>query len=252
MKDTFYFSHDYNARNDEKIIKLIQKEDWFGYGLYWALIEKLYEANGYLEEDYECIAFDLRTDCERIKKIINNYKLFIVAAKKITSKSVLHRLQLRKGKSEKARQSAITRWNKGKTNNANAMRTHSERYAIKERKGKERKGNIFKKIQTKSEYGNPLINKLINKLKKLNDITSLDGTIKENRQYAYLLVKNKIRPEFEKRNKTPTDNEIVFSLEAIFKKTDKFHLKNLTNFKYFYYNFVKIIQSSKKNKTIII
>lgn len=112
--------------------------------------------------------------------------------------------------------------------------------------------NISKEIQAKPEYGNPLINKLINKLKELNDIISLDGTIKENRKYCFLLIKNKIKPEFQKRNKNPSDNEIVFSLEAIFNKADAFHLKNLTNFKYFYYNFNKIIQSRKKNKNIII
>jgi hypothetical protein len=43
MKETYYFSHDYNARNDEKIIKLIQKEGWEAYGIYWAVVEKIYE-----------------------------------------------------------------------------------------------------------------------------------------------------------------------------------------------------------------
>jgi len=139
MKETYYFSHDYNARNNEKILKLVKNEGWGGYGIYWAIIEKLYEADGFLEEDYDCIAFDLRTKCERIKRIINDYKLFKIASKKICSKSVLARLRKRKGKSEKARQSANIRWNKMNNSNANALRTLSERNALKQSKVKQSK-----------------------------------------------------------------------------------------------------------------
>ena len=39
MKNTFYFSHDYNARNDIKIKKLIAKHGYLGYGIFWAIIE---------------------------------------------------------------------------------------------------------------------------------------------------------------------------------------------------------------------
>ena len=41
-KETFYFSHDYNARNDIKIKKLILKHGFCGYGIFWAIIEDLY------------------------------------------------------------------------------------------------------------------------------------------------------------------------------------------------------------------
>jgi hypothetical protein len=144
---SYYFSHDYNARNDEKILKLIQKEGWEGYGLYWALIEKLYEAGGFLDEDYDCISYDLRTQSERIKDVVNNYKLFVVASKKIHSKSCLARLIALKGKSEKARQSAIFRWDKIKNKDTNAKRTQSECYAINKIKENKIKENIAKEIQ---------------------------------------------------------------------------------------------------------
>ena len=146
MKETFYFSHDYNARNDEKILKLLSgKDSWYSYGLYWAIIEKLYEAGGYLKKDYDCIAFDLRTDSERIANVIES-GLFEFINDKFFSKSCLARLRTRKGKSEKARQSAIIRWDKAKKDNANAMRTQCDSYAIKESKVKESKGNISKDI----------------------------------------------------------------------------------------------------------
>lgn len=137
IKKTFYFGHDYNARSDEKIIKLISKEGWEGYGIYWAIIEKLYEAGGHLDEDYTCIAFDLRTDCDRIATVIKNYNLFEVANKKISSKSVLARLRHTFGISEKNRQNAKIGWDKRKKEVANAMRPHTSGNAIKEKKRKE-------------------------------------------------------------------------------------------------------------------
>jgi hypothetical protein len=40
-KDTYYFPHDSNAQDDEKIIRLRAKFGWEGCGLYWAIIERL-------------------------------------------------------------------------------------------------------------------------------------------------------------------------------------------------------------------
>lgn len=76
-KDAYYFSHDSNARQDEKIIALRMKLGWEGYGLYWALIEKLRDATNYMcVKDYNLIAFDLRSDAAKIKSIIEEFGLF--------------------------------------------------------------------------------------------------------------------------------------------------------------------------------
>lgn len=139
MKETFYFSHDYHARSDTKIVKLLQKEKLEWYGIFWSIVEMLYENDGYIDKDYESIAFELRTDCERIQRVVEDYGLFQSAWKKITSKSVEHRLRLRKWKSEQARQSAVKRWEWVKQGNANALPTQSDRNAIKESKVKENK-----------------------------------------------------------------------------------------------------------------
>lgn len=72
-----YFPHDSDARSDDKIISLRIKHKWEGYGLYWALIEKLMESNDYtLKADYNVLAFDLRSDAALIKSIINDFGLF--------------------------------------------------------------------------------------------------------------------------------------------------------------------------------
>lgn len=164
MKETFYFSHDYGARNDEKILKLVQKEGWEGYGIYWAIIEKLYEADGFIEEDYDCIAFDLRTECDRINRIINDYKLFTVASKKIHSKSCLARLATRKGISEQNRQNAILRWNKRKKIDATALQSQSEGNASKVKESKVNES----KINTLQPAVADNTNKLFDILYKIN------------------------------------------------------------------------------------
>jgi len=138
MKETYYFLHDYHARHDFKIEKLLMEKGLEGIGAYWCIVEMLYENNGYLEFDYDGIAMALRTNKPLINDLIEKYKLFENDGTKIWSNSVLRRLEERRLKSEKARTSANNRWNK----NANAMRTQCDGNAIKERKGKEKKVNI--------------------------------------------------------------------------------------------------------------
>ncbi len=43
MKYNYYFSHDSNFRNEERILMLRSKYGWKGYGLYWAFIELMFE-----------------------------------------------------------------------------------------------------------------------------------------------------------------------------------------------------------------
>ena len=139
-KDTFYFSHDYNARNDEKIKRLIRKHGMGGYGIFWSIIEDLYNNANALRLDYEGIAYDLRSDTDVVTSVINDFDLFIFDNEFFGSNSVQERLNQRNTKSESARKSASYRWG-----NANAMQTESDSNAIKERKGKEIKGKESKK-----------------------------------------------------------------------------------------------------------
>jgi hypothetical protein len=144
-KDTFYFSHDYNARFDEKIKQLIRKHSMLGYGCYWAIIEDLYNNANALRTDYDGIAFELRITTEQAKSIINDFDLFVFDGDYFGSASVERRLNERNEKSVKARQSAFNRWNKVK-DDANALRTQSDGNAIKESKGNESKENKYEYI----------------------------------------------------------------------------------------------------------
>lgn len=137
-KETYYFSHDYGARHDPNMVKLFMKEGMAGIGIYWCLVEMLYEQNGMLKtSECDTYAFGLRTECEQLKRVINDYGLFAFEDGNFYSESVNRRLKIRAEKSEKASNSAHIRWN-----NANAMQTQSEGNAIKESKVKEKKGNV--------------------------------------------------------------------------------------------------------------
>ncbi len=149
-ENTFYFSHDYNTRSDMKIQRLITKKGYLGYGLFWALIENLYNNANALPLEYDVIAFDLRTDEDTIKCLINDFDLFIIKDGYFGSNSVQRRLDERNLKSEKARESALNRWKKPKED-ASALPTQSDSNAIKESKGKEKKENFLLKKETKEE-----------------------------------------------------------------------------------------------------
>lgn len=144
-KDTFYFSHDYNARNDPKLQKVLMKLGHAGKSVFWDLIEMLYEQDGYLNlAECENYAFALRTDIECIKSLINDFDLFQKNKDKFWSKSVLERIKIRDNKSQKAKESAKKRWQKPVEKpeekcevDANALRTLSDGNAIKESKVKE-------------------------------------------------------------------------------------------------------------------
>mgnify|MGYP003149084180 CR=1 FL=1 len=79
-KDAYYFSHDSNARNDQRIIKLRRKYGAEGVGIYWMIIEILREQEDYtlgLDDDtIENIAYDLRVEQEKLEDIILHFDLF--------------------------------------------------------------------------------------------------------------------------------------------------------------------------------
>lgn len=152
-KDTFYFSHDFNARTDDKIKNLIRKHGMRGYGIFWAIVEDLYNNANALRLDCEGIAYDLRADTETVESIIKDFDLFVFDGEYFGSRSIETRLNERNEKSRNAKESADRRWEKvrlQKEINANALRTQSEGNAIN--KGKETKESKEKEINKESEF----------------------------------------------------------------------------------------------------
>jgi len=147
-----YFSHDYHARTDRKMINLQMKHGMAGVGIYWCLIEIAYENNGVIPiSDCERITFELRTKYERIKSVLEDFDLFYTEDGFYHSVSIDRRLLERKEKSESARKSVNKRWEKTKDQdiNTNVLRTYDERNTIKEKNIKEK--NIKKKKEISKE-----------------------------------------------------------------------------------------------------
>lgn len=148
MKDTYYFSHDYNARADKKIKLLIRKLGMEGYGIYWSIIEDLYNNANALPLDYEGIAYDLRSDEKIVASVINDFGLFVIEEEEFGSLSVQRRLDKMAEKSRKARENANKRW----VGNATAMPPHSKSNAIKENIIYKRKKNIINKRKETHDF----------------------------------------------------------------------------------------------------
>ena len=82
-----------------------------GIGLYWCIVECLYENNGYLDLDQiNLLAYELRVEKKLIEDLIDNYDLFKKNKKSFYSKSVLQRLEKINEISRKNKENANKRW----------------------------------------------------------------------------------------------------------------------------------------------
>lgn len=93
MKETATLSHDFGARNDPKLIRLQMKMKGEGLGLYWCIVEMLWENGGYLAMDYEAIAFSLRwATPEKVRSVVEDFGLFSNDGEQFWSDSALERI----------------------------------------------------------------------------------------------------------------------------------------------------------------
>lgn len=119
IKSTNYFSHDSNARNDEKLVRLRMRHGAAGYGVYFMLLERLREEADYMSaKDYNMIAFDLRVDAAIVKSVVEDFGLFTFTddGKCFYSESFTRRMDikdtLRRQRSEGGKIGMKNRWNK--------------------------------------------------------------------------------------------------------------------------------------------
>lgn len=162
-KEAYYFSHDSNSKDDEKIIRLRIKFGWEGYGIFWALIEKLRDSTEYkMQLDYEGIAFALQSDYEKIKSIINDFDLFKFSENGdfFYSKSLLNRMKIKEQKSENGTKAAKIRWENQRLN-ANALQSdyNCNTNVIQ---GKEKKGKKIKVNESKEKENEKKVNEILN------------------------------------------------------------------------------------------
>jgi len=143
MKNTYYFPHDFNAREDEKIMFLLSKHKWEGYGIYWLLVELLHEAtsNKLNLKLLDGISFKHNIDITVLKAVISTAKeadLFYEENGFILSKRVLQNVNdlnvFREKKSLAGKAGMAKRWG-----NYNTVITKHNTVITKHNKGKESK-----------------------------------------------------------------------------------------------------------------
>jgi len=133
-----YFSHDSNARNSDKLMKVRMGLGAEGYGIFFMLIERLREEEDYKSTvDYTTLAFDLRVDPEKVKQVVENYDLFKITedGKYFYSDSFNERMEMmdakRKKRAEAGKKGAEKRWeNRQNDSNAIAMPKENDSNAI--------------------------------------------------------------------------------------------------------------------------
>ena len=157
MKDNYYFQHDYNARNDEKILVLRAKYGAEGYGVFWMILEFMAEATlAHFElKNIPALAVSLNIDAtwleEFINFCINDCRLFLTDGEVFISKRMVDHKVFRNQFKEYGKKGAKIRWND--LNNSPPIAPPNSDPNAKERKGKERKINnsacMFEKVWLK-------------------------------------------------------------------------------------------------------
>lgn len=124
MKELPYITHDFGARNDPKLMDLQMDMGGQGLGIFWCLVEMLWENGGTIPANYKSIAFALRW-CKpaEVEKVVTCYGLFEVSDGTISSHSATARIaEMRTyfgAKSAAGKKGAERRWNG--TANSNAI-----------------------------------------------------------------------------------------------------------------------------------
>lgn len=142
-KDTFYFPHDSNSQNDEKLLHIMSKFGMAGYGLFWAWIEAMHESqDGKLTVKLiEGLSLRFRVDKEVLLQFYNEailIGLFLADDKKYWSQRVLRNKdefeEKRQKKSEAGKRGMQSRWG-----SSNTVITNDNAVITKYNKGKESK-----------------------------------------------------------------------------------------------------------------
>ncbi|WP_077622034.1 DUF4373 domain-containing protein [Sediminibacillus massiliensis] len=168
-KEAYYFSHDANARQDEKILMLRAEHGWEGYGIYWALVEMMFESSDSAlhHQKVKGIAVSYNIDITLLESVINTCiteDLFVSDGEKFWSDSLKRRKnkyqELKEKKAEAGRKGMAKRWGNQQNNNTvisddnNTNNTDiTKNNKGKESKEKERKEKYRDYVYlTKDEY----------------------------------------------------------------------------------------------------
>ncbi len=137
--NSYYFSHDYNAANDTKVLFLRHQLGMEGYGIYWYLIEQLANAGGKLPlELIPVLAMQMHCTDVKVNGVLMNFDLFTIDSGEFWSERLQNHLELRLKLSESGKTGANNRWgNRVAIGEGNAKERKEKEIKVKEIKVKE-------------------------------------------------------------------------------------------------------------------
>lgn len=166
-RNSMYFPHDLNSRNDDKLLKLRTKfGSAAGVGLFWMLVELMAESSsGYIDGSAEAeLSLSLSVPKETLREFIDfatdeAISIFIKTKDgRITTKRMLKHISFRNERSKSGRSGGLR---SGLVRNLKLSSASSSALAqIEQRKGKERKGN--KRVESKPATPSNFIEELKN------------------------------------------------------------------------------------------
>jgi uncharacterized protein DUF4373 len=121
---SLYFSHDYNASDDVKILFLRQQLGMEGVGIYWYIIERLAQAGGKLPTKIiPVLAMQMQTPDVKVSAVINSFDLFNIEQELFFSRRLIQFIDKyaaqKQLKSEGGKKGMAKRWdNKEPDNNS--------------------------------------------------------------------------------------------------------------------------------------
>lgn len=111
MKKSLYFQHDYNARNDPKLQDVLIAHGVAGLGVFWCIVEQLYEQDGTLAlKSCKSIAYALHAKVAMVESVVKDYGLFENDGENFWSDSILRRLSRSKNIAAQRKAAALVRW----------------------------------------------------------------------------------------------------------------------------------------------
>ena len=215
MKDTYYFSHDYNPTNDPKIQALMGEFGGLGYGFYWRVVEMLHEDELHRlplkQYIYLALAKQLVTSVEQINSMVN-YCISICELFKSDNdffwservmRNINKRTELSNKRSKAGKMSAEMRKN---STCVEQLQTSVEQNPTKERKVKENKVNENKeKKEIKETISKDIAQKKVDA--KASTLTRKDEFYKSLIPFLSTYGKDMIRDFFDywsEQNKSGT------------------------------------------------
>jgi len=111
--NSLYFSHDYTASDDVKMLFLRQNLGMEGVGIFWYIVERLAQSGGRLPlKIIPVLAMQMQVTEVKVEAVIKKFDLFQIENIEFFSNRLNQSLDLRKSLSEAGKEGAAKRWNK--------------------------------------------------------------------------------------------------------------------------------------------